>query len=292
MNNPILIRLCEVLSVVDDQAGLRIKVRLNPEDNKIKTIEELPYCFPLLPKHLHINPKLGECVMVFLSTLGSSSSFRFFVGPLISQDYFLNFDPYYYQARALLKGGNIATPLPNPNMNPENDGSVPERKDIAIRGRKNTDVILKDDEIRLRCGFKKEPLGAPKNTLLFNREDLAYIQMRYANYKQNSDNDKAFNSVINIVADRINLLSHDSKDNFVLNDKDDLITNSEQMNIELNAHPLPYGDELIDYLRQLTEVIKTHTHPFPMDPPSFSTPQIKVMETPLENMLSKSIKIN
>ena len=290
IKNNILIRFCDVISVTDDQAGLRIKVRLNPEDNS-KSIDELPYCFPLLPKHLHINPKIGECVMVFLSTLGSPNSFRFFIGPLISQDYFLNFDAFYYQSRCLLTGGNSATPLPKPEMNPENDGSLPNREDIAIRGRKNTDIILKDNEIRLRCGFKKEPSGTPKNTLLFNREDLAYIQMRYEKNMQGK-NFTDYNSCINIVADRINLLSHDSKDNFTLNNTKDLITNDEQTKIEHQAHPLVYGDELIDYLQQLIQVIRTHTHSFPMSPSSFSTPQLKVLETPLENMLSKSIKIN
>ena len=41
MNN--IIRFCEVLSVVDDKAGLRIKVRLEPEDANCKYIDDLPY---------------------------------------------------------------------------------------------------------------------------------------------------------------------------------------------------------------------------------------------------------
>ena len=152
-NKPVLIRFCEVLSVTDDNAGFRIKVKLMPEDRECETIDDLPYCFPLIPKQLHINPKIGECVLVFLSTLESGNSNRFFIGPLISQDYFLNFDPYYYQSRCLLNGGNSAKPLPKPEMNPENDGTLPERTDIALRGRQNTDIILKDNELRLRCGF-------------------------------------------------------------------------------------------------------------------------------------------
>ena len=58
MNN--IIRFCEVLSVVDDKAGLRIKVRLEPEDANCKYIDDLPYCFPLLPKLNSINSKVGE----------------------------------------------------------------------------------------------------------------------------------------------------------------------------------------------------------------------------------------
>ena len=289
-NNPVLIRFCEVLSVIDDNAGLRIKVRLFPEDSIYKTVEDLPYCFPLIPKHLHINPKVGECVMVFLSTLDQSESNRFFIGPLTSQAYFLNYDPFYFQSRCLLKSGNSARPLPKPEMNPENDGTCPDREDIAIQGRQNTDIILKNNELRLRCGFKKEPVGPAKNTLLFNREDLGYIQMRYQ--KMKDEKKREYSSCINIVADRINLLSHDSKNAFTLNDRQKLITEEEQLNILQEAHPLPYGDELVAFLKQLIDIIRTHTHSFAMDPPSLTTPQLKVMETNLDNMLSQSVRIN
>lgn len=289
-SNQLLFRLCEVLSVIDDNDGLRIKVRLYPEDVKYKTIEELPYCFPILPKHLHINPKVGECVLVFLSTINQSESNRFFLGPLISQPYTLNFDPFYYRSRCLLNGKWADKPLPKHEMNPENDGTVPGRDDIAIQGRQNTDIILKNSEIRLRCGFKKYPTGDTKSTLLFNREDLGYIQMRYKRLKDHNNNE--FSSVVNVVADRINLLSHNSKNLFTMNDRKDLITDEELLKILKEAHPLPYGDELIDFLKKLIEVIRTHTHPFSMDPPCFTTPQIEVLETPLENMLSQSIRIN
>ena len=160
----------------------------------------------------------------------------------------------------------------------------------VIQGRQNADLILKDNEVRLRCGFKREPNGNPQNTLLFNREDLSYIQMKYKKLKDHNKND--FASSINIVADRINLLSHDSKTPFTLNDRKSLITDEELVKILEKAHPLPYGDELIEFLKQLIEVIRTHTHPFAMDPPCFTTPQDNVLNTDLDQMLSESIRIN
>ena len=102
----------------------------------------------------------------------------------------------------------------------------------------------------------------------------------------------AFNSAINIVADRINLLSHDSTTPFTLNDRKELITEKELLKILETAHPLIYGDELVNFLKQLIEVIRTHTHPFSMDPPCFTTPQTKVLDTDLDAMLSQSIKCN
>ncbi len=285
-----IIRFCEVLSVNDDKAGLRIKVRLEPEDNNCKYIDDLPYCYPLLPKHLHINPKVGECAMIILANTGAPKGNRFFIAPLISQQYALNYDPFRYQSRALLSGNNFATPLPDPKMDPDNEGSYPDREDIALQGRQNSDVILKNNEVRIRCGFKQNPSASPKDTLVFNREDLAYVQMKYKQMKDEKNKD--FSSMINIVADRINLLSHDSRTNFTLNDRQALITDDEQLNIEKNAHPLVYGDELIDFLKQLIEVFKTHVHTFPLDPPCFTTPQTTVLSKDLDTLLSKSIKCN
>lgn len=292
MASDILIRFSEVLSVYDDNDGLRIKVRLKEDNfNDYPTTDDLPYCFPLLPKHIHINPKIGECVLIFLSAMDKAKSNRFFIGPLTPQAYFLNYSSYYKEAKSLLVGGNANYVLPKPEMNPENSGSCPEREDIAIQGRQNADVVLRNDELRLRCGFKKNPNSSmAKNALLFNREDLSYIQMRYK--KMKDEKNREFYSCINMVADRINLLSHDSKNSFTLNDRKDLITESEQLRILKEAHPLPYGDELIEFLKKLIDVFRMHTHPFSMDPPCFSTPQLQVLQTPLNNMLSQSIKIN
>lgn len=277
-----IFRECRVLSVNDEQGQLRIKVRLIPEDNN--TLEkDLPYCFPLIPKHFHINPKVNEMVLVITSRLGVAGSRRYFIGPIIRQQYMLNEEHY-------LSANEFFDPLPRPELNPENEGTYPDREDIALQGRQNADLILKNNEVRLRCGFQKEPNGLPKNSLLFNKEDLAYIQMKYKKLKDPKDKD--FSSVINVVADRINLLSHDSKTPFTLNNRKELITDQELKKILEQAHPLPYGDELVDFLKQLIEVIRTHTHPFSMDPPCFTTPQTKVLNTDLDSFLSQSIRIN
>lgn len=285
-----IFRECEVLSVNDDQAGLRIKVRIYPDDNECKTINDLPYCYPLMPKHFHINPKVGEMVLIITNVIGETTDRRWFIGPIISQQYALNYDPFKFSARSILDNGKVVSPLPRPELNPDNDGTCPDREDIAIQGRQNTDLILKDNEVRLRCGFKKEPNGLPKNALLFNSEDLSYIQMKYKRLKDNKG--REFSSSINLVADRINLLSHDSRTPFTLNDRKSLITDEELVKILENAHPLIYGDDLVSFLKQLIEVIRTHTHPFAMDPPCFTTPQNKVLNTDLDNMLSQSVRTN
>lgn len=106
------------------------------------------------------------------------------------------------------------------------------------------------------------------------------------------EKNKDFSSCINLVADKINLLTHNSKTNFNLNDRKKLITEEEQLKIEQDAHPLVFGDELVEFLQNLISVIRTHTHPFAMDPPCFTEPQTKILNTDLNNLLSKSIKCN
>ena len=146
-----IFRECQVVSVNDEQACLRIKVKLDPEDNYTAD-EDLPYCFPLLPKHFQVNPKVGEMVLVITSRLGVSQSRRWFIGPIISQQYMLEEDRFMSATTQYLP------PLPRPELNPENEGSYPDREDVAVQGRKNADLILKENEVRLRCGLKKNQM--------------------------------------------------------------------------------------------------------------------------------------
>ncbi len=290
MDNNALIYTCRVLSVIDDSEGLRIKVRIPYLDDRNTPISELPYVFPLLPKMVHVNPKNNELVLVILQDIGSGQSQRYFIGPVISQPQKMDFDAYDYSAQSLLKGNQIAKPLPAPSLNPDNNGTLPDRDDVALQGRGNTDIILKPQETRIRCGFKQNPFATKEDCLKFNKEDLGYIQMKYKRMKDNKNEN--FSSLINIVADRINLLSHDSRTSFNLTDPESLITEDTVKKILENAHPLPYGDELINFLKQLVQVIRTHTHPFSMDPPCFKEQEEKILSTDLEKMLSTSIRIN
>lgn len=286
-----IFRECEVLSNYDDSMGMRIKVKLHPEDTDCQTIEDLPYCFPLMPKIFQVLPKKGERVLVTTSTLDNTKSRRWYIGPIISQPYFMENDPFWLSSRALLDDGdNIVKPLKDPRLNPDNNGTLPDTEDVVINGRNNADVILKDSEVNIRAGFKKHP--ELQDSLQFNKESLAYLQMKYKRLYDNRN--VAFDSSINIVADRINLLSRISKNQFKLTDPENnqLISDEEQRNILDNAHPLPFGDELIEYLKQLIEVIRTHTHPASMDPPTFTTPQLDVLNKDLNSMLSYAVRIN
>ena len=56
-------------------------------------------------------------------------------------------------------------------------------------------------------------------------------------------------SVLNMVANKINLISHDGEHTFVLADPLSLISDKEQVRINSEAHPLVYGDTLVEIFR-------------------------------------------
>ena len=289
MENDYIIRESKVLSVHDNYMGSRIKVRLNGLDADKAEVEDLPYCFPLLPKLIHVNPKVGEMVLVILEKNGSPTTNRFYIGPVLSQPYFYKQDLYDTTAFSMLEYRKTQ-PLQHPEMDPCNNGTLPDHDDVALIGRENSDVILKTNEIRLRCGYKEDPTGPIEKRLHFNFIDPAYIQLKYKKLKDS--NNKEINSFINIVADRINLLSRDSAKQYALTDQTDLIEDNELLKILDTAHPLIYGDDLVSFLRQFVEMFRRHTHPFSMIPPSLTNSDKEVLDKNLGAMLTDAVRIN
>ena len=143
-----IIREAKVLSVDDKYRGGRIKVRLGGIDANIANDIDLPYCFPLLPKIIHVRPKVGEAVLVILGKNNSGKSNRYYIGPVLSQDYFYLQEMYDISALNMLINRKTK-PQQNPDNDQLNKGTLPEPDDIAITGRENTDIILKNNELRL-----------------------------------------------------------------------------------------------------------------------------------------------
>ena len=67
-----IIRIGEVVSVIDTTKSGRIKVKITGIDDT-ETEDSLIKCVPLLPKYLSILPKPGECVFVFQYENNSAS---------------------------------------------------------------------------------------------------------------------------------------------------------------------------------------------------------------------------
>ena len=285
-----LVYFCKVEDVKDDNGGLRIQVRIPYMDSSFDGKDKLVDAFPLLPKFMHVNPKKGEMVFVFLESLEDGKSNRFFLGPVISQPQKMDKDNYV-SAQNLLRGTNPKDLLPEPSLNPDNNGTLPDRYDIAIEGRGNTDLILKPNELLLRCGYKVDANAPKSECLKFNKVNPGYVQMKY--FRNPNNGNKEYSTVTNIVADKINLLSHESRTYFNLANPDGLITEEEMEKIFQKAHQLPYGDKLVDFLKDFVRIFLIHTHPFAMDKPILNQADMtKLIDPHFDEMLSDSVRIN
>jgi hypothetical protein len=427
-----LIRIGKVVDDSDPNGVGAIKVRITGKD-KNDSDDELPYALPLLPKFLNIFPEVGQAVFVFeyehkigLKTVNKSK--RYWLGPIIPQVQNLN-NANAFDAQSQESDG-YTVPQPSVDTIPEAKGAYPNRKDIAIQGRDNTDVTLKPKEIMVRVG--KFNIADPQK---FNSKDPGYIHLKYGNaelkktFKKITEKQKiikppthliravikselsdgtklrndlspkeyentttnvaeltvtkiddgaslyTFNqtftgvgsrsqaaielcnqveeqqgqytkwklitptyevldrlgediqkskenqtvlyegyytevevtkevetiekgetqdegSVINIVANKINLISHDGEHDFNLTDPEQLINFEEQKKINSDAHPIVYGDKLVEFLELVRDFIRDHTHPYHQDVAVDSSDKTNALDYDLQSILNKNINSN
>lgn len=287
LDRPIIstIRICQVVGVDDDTDGERIRARLLPEDNKLNN-NEIPYAFPLLPKMIHIKPKIGEAVLIICADANNGNTDRYYIGPIISQPQYQYKDEFNHSALSLLKGA-IVSPSQAISTNPDTNGVLPKNDEIAIIGRKNSDIVLSDNDLRIRCGSRLVN-DTDKTNITFNGKNSSFIKIKYHTTPLNNNNQ----SSATIVADEINLISNQSKDSFKLNDSNELINDEEMNNIINNAHVLPYGDKLVEFLKLFITAFKTHTHPYSGLPPCTDSTYQAVDNYNLNDILSKNVRIN
>ena len=250
----------EVRQIIDDTDGGRIKVRLLPSDQYVDD-ELIAYSFPLLPKFFYVKPKVGESVFVICSDDKTQNSQRYYIGPIISQPQYLNKDSHVISSTSLLRGAN-KIPDVALSTDPNTEGSFAKDDEVAIYSRKNSDLILSDNDLRLRCGARLFE-DAKKTSVKFNRKNPSFIKLKQHD-TQFSD---GTTSTATITAENINLISTVGDGNFNLADKDEQISDEEMANIIEKAHVLPYGDVLVDFLQMFLQMFKSHTHKYANLPP-------------------------
>lgn len=277
------ISIGKVVSIIDEFDGGRIKVRIKGLDDK-SSDGDLPYSFPLLPKFINIIPNIGESVFVFLLKSENQYDNRMWLGPIISQPQKLNNDPHYFTSTSLLSSG-IVSPEQAPSTLPNAKGIYPDKKNIAIQGRDNSDLIFKKNEIVLRAG--KFVIG---DNLKFNKKNIGYIQIKH-NVPIDLENNVS-GTVTNIISDKINLISHNGSPRFVLNNQDELISDNELDKILKNAHQLVYGDILLEFIKLVKNFIINHSHPYHGLPPVKDNNVNDVINFNLNRLLSDNIRIN
>lgn len=261
----------EVISVNDEYKGGSIKVRIPELDNLISD-ENLSDSYPLLPKFFHVLPKKGEVVRILLENSKYPQRGRLWIGSIISQLQNIEYDGIL----TALSTTNLGVTQPQESINtyPDADGVFPEDEDVAIIGRKNNDIILKENSTEIRVG--KHVNG---DIYKKNKTNPAIIKMDFNN------DDK---SEIIIMSDKIALLSHDGKPKFRSYDLD----NEYKDKIFETGHPFVRGDVLVKILEIFKNSIIQHIHPYhgvSVDP---SGVILDLEKIDFESILQKNIVIN
>ena len=284
---------------------VRIKGSMNTGGDDSILDENLPWCFPLMPKHFSVQPKVGEVVLLFVFSKQQQHVDRLYIGPIISQLPKLNEDPFLYSALNGFSFG-VESPLVNPAQIPDLNGVFANPEDVVVQGRYNTDIIQKKNEVLIRAGkfVPENPTSNNPYPFKFNSSSQAYIQLKnniVTTPKTNQQPERR-GSITNIVANKINLLTHaDGSPRFDLTNPDNLISDEEMTRILTEAHQLPFGDVLLEYLKLMKDALFSHVHNGSGNPPTDLTisgnkqalAAFKSKADSLEKaMLSRNVRIN
>ena len=251
----------------DGTGAMRIRVKF-PHDNGQNEDKKLPWVWPLLPKAFQTAPKIGEAVLVMNTDPSFPNSQRYYIGPIISQPQY-QYKNNYDDATTMLKG-EMHEPIASIDTNPDTEGAFPKQTDVAVVGRKSEDIILRDDEINIRAGIRQKPAETnglrDQGYIIFNNINPAYIQLKFNNtgsFTENANGD--YHSSINIVADKINLISNNDTSSIVtdnIHGKDELISDDKLPSIIKELHKVPLGDKLVYLLKIMRGAIMNHVHPW------------------------------
>jgi len=319
-----------VVTAVEDKADQnRIKARIVSVDNgKISGIEnadestlqnaggrdafvrdneQLPWCLPLVPEFLHVRPKVGEMVWIITENPKKITSPRYWIGPVITSKYHLTKQNYL----DAYKIGLNSTHIPNPVSNEDNTDSkraFPAKDDIAIQGRKDADLILKDRELLLIAGkFKTTSTNAESYSI--NTETPCFLNLiqkinpeatknaqdqrgkvqneavegtggseKELNENESGELLEKFSEArlqstnVNIFSPRGKYRNSGEMSKYEINK--DLKSFDELSN---SLHPAVFGDELVKLLDIIVQIILTHIH----------TPQKPLASTGLSEELGK-----
>lgn len=235
----------EVINIGDETDGGRIKIRIPELDNRTAD-NDLPWCYPLLPKYFHLYPQVGEMVRIFLEDTKFPERSRFWEGPIISQPQRIGFDSKFTALSTTNLG--VTKPEKAPSTYPDADGVFPTKTDVAIVGKINTDVILRVNEVHIRAGKHEN-----NNILKLNTENPASIGMVFEPLGDNNEN---YYSNTIIQSDKIAIISHTGNPNF----KAARLTPEDRTRIFENGHPIARADVLVDALEVIRLALLGHIH--------------------------------
>ena len=285
----------------DGYDGLRVRAELMQD--KPGNYSNIPWAFPLLPKTFQSIPKVGEAVFVIADDDGDKNkSQRYFIGPIISQP---QYNTYCEKENGTtLLQTSERKPLGKISNYGMTQGAFPTTEDVAVVGRGSEDVILRYDknsqssEVLLRAGVRGEATNSKNPDLIgnviFNGVDPAYIQLKYQQGLSSGEM-TCGNSIINIVANRINIMSNsDEGVSDKLDNSTSMVDTSDTDEMMDNLHQVPKGDKLVELLEIIKGCIMHHVHPWAGmeqcgDWPGFIN---KLEEYDIKSILSEYVRIS
>ena len=270
----------EVVDIIDQTDGGRIKVKIPDLDNKTGN-GDLPWCYPMMPKFFHIIPKVGEMVRVFVEDIKYPQRSRYWEGPVISQPQNIKFDSIY----SALSTTNMALVNPEaaPSTYPDADGVFPGLEDVAIVGRVNTDIILSTNQVSIRAGKHEN-----NNVLKLNVKNPATIDMIFEPTKMNPEDLSFYYSNTIIQSDKIAILSHEGNPVF----KAARLTPEDRERIFTDGHPMARADVLVEALKVIRTAIITHLHPYSGVPADKTAIINSLEQINFDAIMQKNIVIN
>lgn len=144
-------------------------------------------------------------------------------------------------------------------------------------------------------GSEKWLLTTESNTIQkeyvsnFNYSDIKEVKKTIKS-KPLTSVKKTKDSIINVVADRINLISHDGSHVYDLINNGELIDNNTQKKIQQKAQSIVYGEKLVEFLQLVKNYALNHIHNYHAQPSSPEDSKINLQDFDLESILNKNIK--
>jgi hypothetical protein len=247
----------------------------------------LVWCIPMLPEHIHLRPQAeqkdadgnviveGEMVFVILDNPSDNSSMRYWVGPIRKTQLNLKYESFS-SAKRIYNITNASTEK-IPSQDPKLAAVLPGEGDIAIQGKDDSDLILRQREVFLVAG--KFVAGSTSK----NEVSPSSLQLKQFSIQDDNDNTISY-SQANLTSTNINLFSPDGKfrgpnaqaaEIALDSNGNDLLERWGELADSL--HPSVYGDELLNLLDLMIRIILNHIH----------TPQESLVPTDDSRLLSQ-----
>ena len=304
-NNPVIDEELPTEEIIQNKETIEL-LKSTQKKTTAENTTEIPWCTPLLPKHIQMLPKKGELVKVIIFDLDSEKTNRTWVGPVISDKTKMGFQSSATSGDIIqtsllkkrLKNTSEGRKLKNGGFKVgEFTGGFPEKSDIALMSRGNADIVLPNPkfgdgllnlsgEVIIRAG--KFKFNTQK--LELNTTNPGYIRLKVTD--PTSDNPKTRTMVF---SDSITLYSYSNEKvgKIYRTPLDPIMgTDDEMVEGHNSLSPLIRGDVLVEFLDLLKDYVKNHNHPYHKHPATNANSKEQIEKFDLERLLSRGIRIN